>query len=165
MKPETIYETQAQRDLRIEAESRAFERKKQRSRNSARNRSVRAEVMARASQACEICRFNFYSSLVVHHIIPVAAGGSARPANLIVLCPNCHSLVHHYSHHRRPERHESWCAGLMSCGLTEPQARTLILVASREAAVLETGVIVPWENTSLSTRYVLIDEPQTAGAN
>jgi len=159
----TIYETPSEREARIDREY--DPRVKQRSRNRARTKGVRREAMARANQVCEACHFNFWSILVVHHIIPVQFGGSARRFNLIVLCPNCHALVHHYSHYRRPERHEDWTRGLMGSGLTEDQAKRIILVASKEAIVNDDGSIEPHENPWYSTRYVLIDEPKTAGEN
>ena len=160
----TIYETQAQREERIERESRARPHRKQRSRNRARATSVRREVMVRANQACETCCFSFWAVLVVHHIIPVQLGGSAHRSNLIVLCPNCHALIHHYSHHRSPEKHEGWIKGLTAIGLTEEQASRVLLVASKEAVVNDDGSITHCEDPSLTTRYILIDEP-TVGEN
>ena len=31
--------------------------------------------------------------LAIHHLIPVASGGSDEDENLIILCPNCHALA------------------------------------------------------------------------
>jgi hypothetical protein len=48
--------------------------------------------------SCEICNFSFraqYSSrLHKHHIRPTAHGGDDIESNLILLCPNCHSIAH-----------------------------------------------------------------------
>ncbi len=30
-----------------------------------------------------------------HHIVPKSWGGSDDPANLVQLCPNCHTSIHH----------------------------------------------------------------------
>jgi len=32
--------------------------------------------------------------LRVHHIVPVSLGGTDEIENLVLLCPNCHTLVH-----------------------------------------------------------------------
>lgn len=54
-----------------------------------RNYMLRNEV-----NACELCGFGFTNILQVHHKIPLSKGGTNHPLNLIVLCPNCHALVH-----------------------------------------------------------------------
>ena len=46
------------------------------------------------SESCELCGCHLTDILQVHHIIPMSAGGSCEEGNLIVLCPNCHILVH-----------------------------------------------------------------------
>lgn len=160
MPDEVIYETQEQRDERLDAESRRFQRGKQRSRNKARTKGVRRELMARADRSCEICRFNFWSSLLVHHIKHVQYGGRASLRNLIVLCPNCHALVHHYSHWRKPHLYPAWKRGIMSCGRTEIEAERILIIASQEAVVDNDGVIISWPDDSGSRPYpyVLIEE-------
>jgi len=45
-------------------------------------------------QACEICSYNFKSILQIHHIVPKSLGGSDELNNLIILCPNCHKIIH-----------------------------------------------------------------------
>lgn len=44
---------------------------------------------------CEICKYGFVPVLQVHHIIPVSEGGDNEQENLILLCPNCHKILHH----------------------------------------------------------------------
>jgi len=34
-------------------------------------------------------------ALVIHHIVPKAMGGSDESSNLVVLCANCHAIVHY----------------------------------------------------------------------
>jgi phage replication O-like protein O len=41
---------------------------------------------------CYLC--NFSDAVEEHHIKPILSGGSNRIENKIVLCPNCHTLVH-----------------------------------------------------------------------
>jgi 5-methylcytosine-specific restriction endonuclease McrA len=49
-------------------------------------------------RACVVCGWEpprrFSRLLHVHHIVPVAAGGTHERENLILLCPNHHSLAH-----------------------------------------------------------------------
>lgn len=42
---------------------------------------------------CEVC--NFDDVIEVHHLVSKKAGGSDEVNNLIILCPNHHSLLHH----------------------------------------------------------------------
>jgi hypothetical protein len=50
--------------------------------------------------ACEVCSWRLpvgygdWGGLNIHHVVPVSAGGSDHPANLVALCPNHHSLAH-----------------------------------------------------------------------
>jgi hypothetical protein len=32
--------------------------------------------------------------LNVHHVVPIAAGGSNESSNLVLICPNCHATAH-----------------------------------------------------------------------
>jgi phage replication O-like protein O len=41
---------------------------------------------------CYICKFN--EAIHRHHIKPINEGGLDRVVNIIILCPNCHALVH-----------------------------------------------------------------------
>jgi len=41
------------------------------------------------------------SALNVHHVKPRAKGGTDEPANLVVLCPNCHATAHALTRKRR----------------------------------------------------------------
>lgn len=68
-----------------------------------RNPDVVAEVIARASGRCGRCGsqapFKRISNgtpyLEVHHIVPLALGGSDSLDNAIALCPNCHRYMHY----------------------------------------------------------------------
>jgi hypothetical protein len=61
-----------------------------------RYRAVKAAVLAERGEFCEACRA---PSRYVHHIIGVSMTGIAselvyEPANLMVLCDDCHALMH-----------------------------------------------------------------------
>jgi 5-methylcytosine-specific restriction endonuclease McrA len=54
---------------------------------------VAKAVVKEQGFACAICRWqldDYGEGVEVHHIIPVAAGGTHEPTNLIALCPNHH---------------------------------------------------------------------------
>ena len=38
--------------------------------------------------------FLVFQQLIEHHIIPIAEGGSNEKWNKLLLCPNCHAIVH-----------------------------------------------------------------------
>lgn len=71
-----------------------------------RRRSVRAEASrtrrATLADTCEACGWKTPVEiqatrgpiLHMHHVVPVAAGGTNESANLVTLCPNCHALAH-----------------------------------------------------------------------
>lgn len=43
---------------------------------------------------CEYCGNNNKNILQLHHINPICKGGDNDINNIIVLCPNCHKMVH-----------------------------------------------------------------------
>ena len=43
---------------------------------------------------CEFCGNDNKEILQIHHIKPISEGGDNAEKNLIILCPNCHKLVH-----------------------------------------------------------------------
>lgn len=62
---------------------------------------LRRSIEARDEGMCQCCGFgkgepDFMGVFQVHHIIPVMYGGSDNKGNLILLCTNCHKLVHDY---------------------------------------------------------------------
>lgn len=50
-------------------------------------------VRERDGYCCQGCGISG-ELVAVHHIVPVAAGGSDDPRNLICLCPTCHARIH-----------------------------------------------------------------------
>jgi 5-methylcytosine-specific restriction protein A len=68
----------------------------------ARDPSVRAWVLQHADGICEFCRCpapfmraDGLPYLEVHHVTPLAEGGSDKISNAVALCPNCHRRMHH----------------------------------------------------------------------
>ena len=43
---------------------------------------------------CQICNLTFKPILQIHHIEPVSTGGTDDVDNLLILCPNCHKIIH-----------------------------------------------------------------------
>lgn len=69
-----------------------------------RNADVIAEVLAQAAGICQGCRRDApfrrpdgTPYLEVHHVTPLAHGGTDTVANAIALCPNCHRERHYGS--------------------------------------------------------------------
>lgn len=67
-----------------------------------RDAAVVAYVLRVADGQCECCmnpapfaKRNGLPYLEVHHVLPLAAGGSDRASNAIAACPNCHRELHH----------------------------------------------------------------------
>lgn len=51
------------------------------------------KVLTRANKGCSICGWN-ESTCDIHHIVPKSKGGTNENSNLIVVCPNCHRIIH-----------------------------------------------------------------------
>ena len=67
-----------------------------------RDPAVKAWVLQQADGCCELCdcsapflRQDGLPYLEVHHVLPLAEGGSDKLSNAIALCPNCHRRMHH----------------------------------------------------------------------
>jgi len=71
-----------------------------------RDPKVKAWVLEQAQGVCEVCdktapfkKSDGMPYLEVHHLRPLATGGTDTTANTIAVCPNCHMELH-YSHGR-----------------------------------------------------------------
>ena len=51
------------------------------------------KILERSNKGCSICGWN-ESTCDIHHIIPRSQGGSNKHDNLIIVCPNCHRIIH-----------------------------------------------------------------------
>jgi len=52
---------------------------------------IRRQAIKKYGDKCELCGYKL--SIDTHHIIPKNKGGLHETNNLMILCPNCHSLV------------------------------------------------------------------------
>lgn len=66
--------------------------------------SLRQQVFELYNNRCYICGFSIHTILRVHHRVPVSLGGTDEIENLVLLCPNCHTLVHLFSSQRFDSR-------------------------------------------------------------
>ena len=57
--------------------------------------ALRDKLLVQVGHRCVRCLFDT-PEVDVHHMVPVAKGGTNAEDNLIVLCPNCHRLAHRY---------------------------------------------------------------------
>lgn len=66
---------------------------------SQRNINVVRKLKEAKNYTCEVCNFHFNKRIVeVHHLTPFSETEGERkvtPEDLIVLCPNCHSIAHY----------------------------------------------------------------------
>ena len=56
------------------------------------------QVKARAGYKCQKCGKSFINNKIAlhaHHIIPLSKGGRNCLSNLIAVCEDCHSRIHH----------------------------------------------------------------------
>ena len=51
------------------------------------------KILQRSNKGCSICGWN-ESTCDIHHVIPRSKGGNNDLTNLIVVCPNCHRVIH-----------------------------------------------------------------------
>ena len=52
-----------------------------------------SKILKRSNACCSICNWN-ESSCDTHHVIPKSKGGTNEQNNLIIVCPNCHRIIH-----------------------------------------------------------------------
>lgn len=52
---------------------------------------IRTQAIKKYGNVCELCGYRI--SVETHHVIPKHQGGPHETDNLIVICPNCHSLI------------------------------------------------------------------------
>jgi hypothetical protein len=52
---------------------------------------VRLQAIKKYGNKCELCGYEL--SIDIHHIKPKSEGGAHDAKNLMVVCPNCHSLI------------------------------------------------------------------------
>jgi len=57
------------------------------------NFALRHKMLEERNGACEVCGFSCEFCLQVHHIAPIAKGGTNDSENLALLCANCHAAV------------------------------------------------------------------------
>ncbi len=63
-----------------------------------RNREIVIKAKERAKYKCEACDFYYDNKIIeAHHLIPLSLTGETKITidELIVLCPNCHSIAHY----------------------------------------------------------------------
>lgn len=51
------------------------------------------KILNRSNVGCSLCGWN-ESTCDIHHIIPKSKGGNNELDNLIIICPNCHRVIH-----------------------------------------------------------------------
>jgi len=57
-------------------------------------RSFKKRFSSVRGVVCEICCYDKYDNLIIHHIVERHLGGSNDFSNLQLLCPNCHGEIH-----------------------------------------------------------------------
>lgn len=62
---------------------------------SVQGQALRQRLIRVRGNACEVCGYNIVACLQTHHIIPKARKGTDDLSNVLLVCPNCHSEIHH----------------------------------------------------------------------
>lgn len=60
-------------------------------------KGVKSRLLHQKGRRCEACKVEMAdkSLLHLHHVVPVARGGTNIEENTILLCPNCHATAHY----------------------------------------------------------------------
>lgn len=61
-------------------------------------KEISEQVRARAGYKCQKCGKSFLNNKIAlhaHHVIPLSKGGRNCLSNLIAVCEECHSKIHH----------------------------------------------------------------------
>lgn len=54
----------------------------------------RTEILIDHSHKCDICGMDCRVILIIHHALPLSEGGNNNSDNIMVVCPNCHAILH-----------------------------------------------------------------------
>ncbi|MGH8769775.1 MAG: HNH endonuclease [Burkholderiales bacterium] len=110
---------------------------------------TRQLVLLEAGYMCANPRCRHILTLELHHIIWVRDGGGNDPANLIALCPNCHSL--HTLGHIPKEAVRVWKAMLVSLnGVNRASIDVLIHLHRMEQRSYGKNIRYFWRLSTLS---------------
>lgn len=71
--------------------------------------SQKSEVLESGEGQCYICRMENSNLLEVHHIVPIKDGGDGSFENMVLLCPNCHAIVHNCIRCMNEKSVQKWC--------------------------------------------------------
>lgn len=58
-------------------------------------KSIKNEVLVKQNYKCHKCKKKLPATKHFHHKKPVSKGGKNTLSNIIAVCPNCHSDIHH----------------------------------------------------------------------
>lgn len=58
---------------------------------------LKKDIYSKYANKCYVCNYSIVPALRVHHIIPREFGGNNNFENFVLLCSNCHTLVHFFS--------------------------------------------------------------------
>ena len=91
-----------------------------RERSRALAKSLKSKAMAKGKLHCQVCGFDFKAAygalgegfIEAHHVVPLAAAGhgKVREKDLVLVCSNCHSMLHR----KRPWASPQELQGLIS---------------------------------------------------
>ncbi|MCX8170453.1 MAG: HNH endonuclease [Candidatus Bathyarchaeota archaeon] len=62
--------------------------------------ALKKEIFNKYGSKCYVCGYSLKPALRAHHTIPTNLGGKDHIDNFVLLCSNCHTLVHFYSSKR-----------------------------------------------------------------
>lgn len=56
---------------------------------------IRDKLFVEKGQKCELCGFDKFPDIIeAHHKLPKTQGGKNTEDNCLLICPNCHKLIH-----------------------------------------------------------------------
>lgn len=90
-------------------------------------------------ERCRVCGVNSHAALIIHHVIPVEELGDSIEGNCIILCRNCHALVHETraAWNRTPEGITAENANRIYKHLTLAQCEMLVAIATAKLELAE----------------------------
>lgn len=94
--------------------------------------ATRAIVLLEAGYKCANPACRHILTLELHHIVWVKDGGENGPANLLALCPNCHSL--HTRGHIPAQAINTWKSLLIALNSSNHGTADLLLVLAADEA-------------------------------
>lgn len=107
-----------------------------------------AEYRSKLPNNCQNCGSIEY--LDIHHIVPLASGGTNRVSNMAILCSNCHGLVHDINLSRHKILQKKGIAAAKATGKHLGRPKMDLGALNKDQRATLEGLYPSWKNDEIT---------------